>query len=202
MWFFLWILFVLAMVGFFLWSYHATYEQKKAWKAFSSKFNLQYIPGKMMQSPAVSGQLKDRLINIYSQIGDSTQGQAKSQTVIEVFLNDLPDVFCAVTSQNFIDFMTTLDLPEPFVVDSDNWPKQSMARTFEDETPSDWFLEKQYRIDAIKELFKLPFDVAFVSGGDQSFVAIRTPNPLNSPKKINQVIGKLFKIAKDLEKNE
>lgn len=199
MWLFLWLLFVLAMAGFFVWSYHTTYEQKRAWKAFANKFGLEYTPNKLMEPPAMAGQIKGRRANFYPQLTENAQGQRKTETVVEVFLNDIPDTLCVVASSGFMDFVSVLDLPEPFNVENEMWPKNAIARSFEEENPSAWFLGHNDRMQAIHDLFKLPFNSVFVCDGDQSFIAIRTPNPLSDPKRINQVLGKLYDIAKKLE---
>lgn len=199
MWLFLWVVFVLTAAGFFLWSYHATYEQKRAWKSFANKYNLQYVGGKMMDSPSMTGDIKGHKINFYPQITDTPQGQKISQNVVEVFLNDIPDLLCVVATSGFTDFVSLLELPEPFSIDDDQWPKNLLARTFEDEAPELWFRENKLRIEAIHKLSKLPFDFTFLSDGEQAFVAIRTQNPLSSGDKINKVIGVLFDAVKKLE---
>ncbi len=199
MWLFLWLVFVLAMAGFFVWSYHATYEQKRAWKTYAAKFNLNYVPNKLMQPPTMSGDIKGRLVNFYPQIVENAQGQRSTQTVVEVFLNNVPDTLCVVASHGFGDFVQVLDLPEPFDVNHPKWPKNALARTFDNENPVAWFLNNEDRVNAISDLSKLPFAVAFLCDGDQAFLAIRTPNTLGNPKRINQVVGKLFDIATKLE---
>jgi len=199
MWLFLWVVFVLTAAGFFLWSYHATYEQKRAWKKFAEKYNLQYVGGKMMDSPSMTGEIKGRNVNFYPQMTETPQGQKISQNVVEVFLNDIPDLLCVVASTGFSDFVSLLELPEPFTIEDEKWPKTLLARTFEDEAPELWFRENTARIDAIQKLSKLPFDMAFLSDGEQSFVAIRTQNSLSNPAQLNKVIGVLFEAVKNLE---
>lgn len=199
MWLFLWVVFVLTAIGFFLWSYHATYEQKRTWKKFAQKYGLQYVAGPMMQPPSMSGDIKGRLVNFYTQMVDTPQGQKMSKNVIEVFLNDVPDLLCVVASPAFSDFVSLLDLPEPFSVDDGRWPKGILARTFEDEAPEIWFLENKDRLNAIQKLSKLPFETAFLSDGEQSFIAVRTTNPLSNPAQLNKVIGVLFDVVKLLE---
>ena len=162
MWFFLWVVFVLAMVGFFVWSYHATYEQKRAWKAFAARFGLNYVPNKMMQPPAMAGDLKGRAINFYPQLTENAQGQKKTETIVEVFLSEIPDTLCVVASNGFMDFVSALDLPEPFSVEHALWPKSAIARTFDDEQPGQWFLGHDDCVKAIESLLKLPFSTAFV----------------------------------------
>lgn len=202
MWLFLWLVFVLTAVGFFLWSYHATYEQKRTWKKFSEKYNLQYVGGRMMDTPSMTGEIKGRLVNFYPQIVETQQGQRMSQNVVEVFLNDIPDLLCVVAKPGFSDFVSLLDLPEPFNIDNPKWPKSLLSRTFEDEAPEIWFSSNENRIEAIQKLSKLPFDTVFLSDGEQSFVAIRTQNSLSNPAQLNKVVGVLFDTVKNLENNQ
>lgn len=199
MWLFLWVVFVLTAAGFFLWSYHATYEQKKTWKAFANKFQLQYVAGALMQPPAMAGEIKGRQVNFYTQNIENNLGQKMSQNVVEVFLNDIPDILCVVASSGFADFVSVLDLPEPFSVDDKAWPKNLMSRTLEDEAPEIWFKENHDRINAINKISKLPFDFTFLVDGEQAFVAVRTANPLSNSTQLNKVIGLLFDIVKLLE---
>jgi len=202
MFLFLWVVFVLAAVGFFLWSTHALFEQKRAWKAYAKKFNLNYTPGTMMQSPSMAGEIKGHRVNFYPQLSENDQGQRSTKNVIEVFLNDIPNTLCVVASRGFMDFVALLDLPEPFTVDDSNWPNNLLTRSLEDEEANVWFLNNKDRIIAIQNLSKLPFDTAFVCDGEQSFIAIRTSNSLGDPRRLNQVVGKLFDIIKMLESHE
>ena len=199
MWFFLWVIFVLGMAGFFLWSYHTTYEQKRAWKTFAQKFNLQYISNKLMEPPTMTGDIKGCKVNFYPQVVEDNLGKRTTQTVVEVFLNKIPETVCVVGSSNFGDFVNILDLPDPFNVDHGQWPKSALARGFEEDYPQNWFLNNPKRVEAIAEVFKLPFASAFFTDGEQAFVAIRTPNPLSDPKRINQVVKKLFSVVEMLE---
>lgn len=199
MWLFLWVVFVLTAAGFFLWSYHAIYEQKRTWKKFAQKHNLEYMNAPLMQSPSMAGDLKGRQVNFYTQIVDTPQGQKLSKNVIEVFLNEIPDLLCVAASSGFSDFVSMLDLPDPFSVDDEKWPQNLMARTFENEVPEIWFKDNKNRVEAIYKLSKLPFDTLFLSDGEQAFVAIRTSNPLSNPAQLNKVIGVLYETVKLLE---
>jgi hypothetical protein len=199
MFLFLWVMFVLMAIGFFLWSTHTLFEQKRGWKVYAKKLNLNYVAGPMMQSPSMAGEIKGYRVNFYPQITENAQGQRSTQNVIEVFLNDIPDTLCVVTSPGFSDFVAALDLPEPFSVDDSHWPKNALARSFEDEMPQAWFMGSKDRLNAIELLIKLPFDTAFVADGKQAFIAVRTPNPISDPKKINQVVNKIIQIVILLE---
>lgn len=199
MWLFLWILFVLALIGFFVWSYHTTYEQKRSWRTFSERYNLQYVSEKMMAPPSVSGQLKNRPINLYAQQVEDAQGNRSMQTVLEVFLNDFPNLVMVVTSPQFSDFIAALGFSESFSVDDGSWPKEGLARTIENEFPEKWFLAHKDRVSAIDKLFKLPVSVAFLCNAQQAFIAVRTTNPLSDSKKLHQIIKKLYEIADLLE---
>lgn len=199
MWLFLWVVFVLAAAGFFLWSYHATYEQKKAWKAFAAKYNLRYEGGRMMDSPAMTGQIKGRELNFYPQMVDTPQGQKVTQNVIEIFLNKIPSTVCVVAKSGLSDFVMSLDFPEPFHVDNDNWPKGLLARTLDERAPELWFMQDSEKIKAIETLNKTPFDFAFLADTDQAFIALRTASPLSNPKQLSKVMAILFDAAAKLE---
>jgi len=200
MWLFLWVVFVLAAIGFFLWSYHAIYEQKRAWKAFSEKYNLQYFGGKMMDSPSMTGQIKGYDFNFYPQIVENVQGQRQTQNIVEIFLNTVPDMISVVATPGFSDFVTVLDLPEPFHVDDPEWPTYVLSRTFPNEDPVSWFMNEKQRLAALQKLTKLPFDWAFFSDAERAFIALRTPNSLADPAKLNKLVGVLMDVTKMLEK--
>ena len=199
MWLFLWVLIVLGAIGFFLWSYHELFEQKRLWKAFAGRHNLLYQGGKFSDSPAMTGDLKGRKVNFYPQLVENAHNGMTTYNVVEIFLNQVPQTSCVVANIGFSDFVAAVDLPEPFEVDHANWPKDILARQFVEDEPAAWFLDDETRINAIQNLAKLPFHVAFVADGDQAFVAIRTANPLNDEKKFNMLIKKLYEIAAMLE---
>jgi hypothetical protein len=200
MWLFLWIIFVIAIIVAFVWSYHILFEQKRAWRAFAEKYNLDFAPGGFWDAPEASGFIKGRRVNLYSQPKQDIQTRtASTQNIIEVFLNTSPDTVAVVASSGFMDFLQSIDLPAPFIVEDTQWPAQILARTFDDERPDLWFLENSKRIEAIQLLSKLPFDIGFVCDRDRAFVVVRTSHPLTEPKRINQIIGKLFQAAELLE---
>ena len=200
MWLFLWIFFAFAIIGGFCWSYHVLYEQKRAWNVFAKKYNLEFAKGTFFEPPSAAGQIKGRQVNLYTQqkINDQTR-TSSNQTVVEVFLNDLPGTTAVVTSAGFMDFMESVGLPAPFIVEDPKWPANILARTFEDERPDLWFLENSKRVEAIQTLSKMPFDIGFVTDADRAFVVVRTSLPLTDPKRINQILGQLFKAAELLE---
>jgi len=199
MWLFLWVVFVLVAVGFFLWSYHAIYEQKRGWKKFADKYGMQFFGGATMQSPSMSGLIGDYQFNFYPQISENAQGQKATKNVIEAFLNDIPDTLCVVASQGFADFVTVLDLPEPFQIENENWPKNILARTFEDQAPEIWFNASPSRIPTIKKMTKMPFDNAFVADGNQAFIAIRTNNSLKKSEQLEKITKAMALLCKALE---
>lgn len=200
MWLFLWIVFVLAVIVAFIWSYHVLFEQKRAWKVFADKYGMNYITGGFFESPAMGGYIKGRRVNIYAQRKiDGQTGASSNQSVVEVFLNDIPDIIAIVTSPGFMDFQQMIDLPDPFNVEHPSWPAHVLARTTEDDVPEEWFENNPARVEAISQLTKLPFDTGFIANVEQAFVVVRTSHPLTEPKRINQIIGKLFEIAAMLE---
>ena len=202
MWLFLWILFVLAIFVALAWSYHVVFEQKRAWSAFAKKYNLEFIKGTLFETPAAAGLIKGRQVNLYSQQRLNPENATQTSTsVIEVFLNEIPPVYGAVCSQGFLDFMMAMDLNEPFTVEHAQWPSQFLSRTLPNEPVHQWFMDDQKRIEAMSELAKMPFDVAFVMNDKNSFIAARTSHPLIDPKRINQIMGKLFVIATMVEGN-
>lgn len=202
MWLFLWVIFVLSAAGFFLWSYYTTFEQKKAWKAYAQKNNLTYVGGRMLDSPEMSGEIKGRLINFYPMVVENSQGRMVMHNVVEVFFKQVPDVLCVVTSQGFKDFIRTTGLTDTFTVGVNDWPKNVLAYKTEDENPEVWFLDNPRRVEAIRQLTKLPFHTALVADGEQAFVALRTTNPLSEPTRLNQLVRKLNTLVEMLEADE
>lgn len=199
MWLFLWVVIVLTATGFFLWSYHATYEQKRGWKKIAEKYGLAYSENKMMQTPSMNGVIKGHNINFYPQITVSSEGKRQVKNVIEIFLNTVPDVLCVVANNGFSDFVTALELPEPFQVEHVLWPKNMLSRTVDDALPELWFKAHHQRIEAVGKMSKMPFDVTFIADEEQSFVAIRTANSLSDPRKLDKLINALIMIVTALE---
>ena len=199
MWLFLWVLFVLCAAGFFLWSYHTTFEQKKAWKAYAQKMKLQYSGGSLLQSPEMTGEIKGHRVNFYPDFVENEQGQKSTQNVVEVFLSTTPDVACIVASPGFTDFLMQINLPNTFKIENSDWPNSVLSQCPDGENCVEWFMADKNRVTAIQHLTKLPFNTAFVADKNQAFVVIRTANPLSDPRKLNQLVKKLILMAEMLQ---
>ncbi len=163
------------------------------------KMGLTYNGGRLLDSPTMVGEIKGHPVNFYPQLVENAQGQRSTQSVVEVFLNRIPALTCVVASQGFADFMATIALPLTFEVQDPDWPKKMIGQCPEDEAPELWFADNRQRIEAIQQLSKLPFNVAFVSDGSQAFIAVRTANPIDDPRKINQLVTKLITLVEMLE---
>ena len=198
MWLFLWVIIVLGAIGFFLWSYHTTFEQKKAWKAYALKFGLAYVGGALLQPPEMTGEVKNHRVNCYAQAVPDPQGKTRTETVVEVFLNIVPPVPFVVVKPGFADFLVSINLPKSFVIDDPDWPKAALAQTLEEEQPELWFQNNKKKISALGRFFKLPFDTGVIADGDQAFLVIRTPDPLNDPRKLNQLVNKMIMLADEI----
>jgi hypothetical protein len=196
MWIFLWIIIVLAVIGAIIWSYHIIFEQKRAWGAFAKKYNLTCTSMGYLKAPEVTGQIKGRTVNIYSIERYAPETDVRTVTsMVEVFLKNDPGMYAAVSSPGFIDYMNDVQLPMPFIVDHPDWPQNVLSRTFENETAAEWFSNNETRINAIKKMSVMPFDTLFVANDMNSFIGVRTSHPLTDPRRINQIMGNLFKIA-------
>jgi len=148
----------------------------------------------------MTGQIKGYDFNFYPQIVENVQGQRQTQNIVEIFLNTVPDMISVVATPGFSDFVTVLDLPEPFHVDDPEWPTYVLSRTFPNEDPVSWFMNEKQRLAALQKLTKLPFDWAFFSDAERAFIALRTPNSLADPAKLNKLVGVLMDVTKMLEK--
>lgn len=186
-------------MGIFLWSLHISHEQKRAWQAFANKYRLQFIKGAMFQPPAVTGQLKDRMVNIYAQQTLNDGRSKKTTSMVEVFLNRIPVSLAFVSSQGFGDLAAELQIPEPFNVNDPDWPLNIIARAPDAEAATIWFSAHKSRIRAIQKLVKLPYDTAFIIDDNRSFLLVRTTDPLSDPRLINKIIIELYEIASMLE---
>ena len=202
MWAFLFFLFVCAVIFAVIWSYHTANLQKRAWAAFAARYQMNFIPAQGLQPPALNGQIKDRSVNIYAQPVISPEGRQSLYSVVEVFLNNVPDELFVVSSTGFADFQNDIDLPQPFAIDNVDWPRDVMARTLEDEDPVAWFQSDKEYIRTLRQFMEMPFDTALVCDRNQAFLVVRTPDPLTDPNKINRIIGKLFDYAAVYDKRK
>jgi len=200
MWLFLWILFVLSVAGVFVWSLHVSHEQKRAWQVFANKYHLQFIKGGLFQPPAITGQLKNRLLNIYIQQAVDDNHSKKTSTMIEVFLTKIPESLAYISSHGFGDLAEQLQIPEPFTVSDPDWPIMNIiARSPDADAASEWFSSHKTRVRAVNKLVKMSYDTAFLIGDDRAFLVLRTSDPLSDPRILNKLIIELYEIASMLE---
>ena len=66
MWFFIWLIIALFILGFFAWSTFAIFKQKSTLKKFAEKNDLTYEPGKILDTAVVTGRLQGMRFNLFS----------------------------------------------------------------------------------------------------------------------------------------
>lgn len=106
------------------------FQQKKAWAAFAKKHKLKYEPGKMMDSPTVTGVFGERLFSLYTgvQQTDDIRGQ-RFVTIIEFQMGKGMPTGAAIATKDFMGFVSGLVFTQDYKPELAEWKEDYIART-------------------------------------------------------------------------
>jgi len=204
MWKWFWLLwfmlsaFVLAVYG---WSFRILLQQKKAWKAFAIKHDLEYTGGRMTEPPHVTGRYKNHRIFIYTaaQTTSDVRGQ-RYITVIELELGQGLPVPGAISTKHMNHFIQNLKFRKEFSPNSDYWNSSYILRT-ENASMLNKYLTEE-RLKTLDRIFRMNnVSALFFFDEIEAVLRIETPDPVKSAVKaekiLDRILGEMEKLKVD-----
>jgi hypothetical protein len=202
LWFFLWLLLSVALVGFLAWTAYILFRQKRAWKAYAKKYKLRYTPGRLFDSPEMAGPMGDYTVSLFT--GEHIAGDARTTrklTAVEIQLFSNMPFEGAVASNGMVEFTKDLGLGEEVRPDHKGWDKSYIA-TSDNKAALAEYLNKD-RLTSLTDLMKTPNAwVIFVFRGDMTLLRFDTPEPLDMPQDIDKIVKRMLEAAKVMELDE
>lgn len=198
-WFFIWLLISLSLVGFSIWTFVILMRQKKSWRDFAKKHKLRYRNASLMTSPKVHGVYKDYPISVFTGAHEAERGASNRQmTAIEVELNSRMPIAGAFASGGMVGIVQELDYSDEFVPAFDFWDSEHIIRV------DDKYIIGQFLTDdRAKALCDLMDDkklwVIFIFKDSDTILRIDTPEPFDNLEKLTKIIDQMIEIAQKLE---
>ncbi|QQG37069.1 MAG: hypothetical protein HYS17_04705 [Micavibrio aeruginosavorus] len=191
MWIFLWIVASTFILGVFGWSLVILLQQKRAWSAFAKKHNLMYVPGKIIQAPAMKGVVYGHQVAFFPDI-QATQDQRGQRfvTVLEFDVGQGMPTGALIATPNFAVFASNLNFTQKLDVDFPGWDKSRIILT------RDSAALKQYltndRLELLHGIMSMKNATALYFFDEESaIVHIETSDPIRDEQRMERIVQKI-----------
>lgn len=188
MWLAIWGCFAAFILAFVGWTLVVLMQQKKAWHAFAKRHKLKYIPGKMMDSPTVTGDLNDRKFSLYTgvQQTDDIRGQ-RFVSVIEFQLGRGMPTGAAIATKEFAGFISGLIFDRDYKPELAEWDKSYIVRTRSNKNLGAYLTKERQQI--LHSLFsKKNCAVLYFFDEIEAVLRIETTDPLRNDAHLNKIV--------------
>lgn len=201
-WFFLWLLISIGLLGFSVWTFIILMRQKKSWREFAKKHKLRYRNATLMSSPRLNGVYNGYTIGMFTGEHESERGGANRKlTAIEVELNSKMPISGAFASGGMVGIVQEMTYNNEFVPQQSGWDNEFIARGDNKHVLDEYFDDK--RALKLTELMKRKnFWVIFIFKGEDTILRVDTPEPFDSLDKLTKTIDDMIEVAKVLELNK
>ncbi len=190
-WIFLWFLASAFILGVFGWSLLVLHQQKRAWSTFAKKHSLSYMPGKLVEAPAIKGAIFGYQAAFFPDI-QATQDQ-RGQRYVTALEFDLgvPGITGAVIgSSNFATFISNLTFADTIEIDYPGWDKTRIVRT-RDKVALQAYLTKE-RLEFLHSVMSAKNSTALYFIDEQnSILHIQTTDPIRDAGRFEKIVQKI-----------
>lgn len=198
-WFLLWLVLSASLLYFLFWTLYILYRQKGAWKIYAAKKNLRYVSKSLLASPELSGITNDYTVTVFTGEHGTEEGKGtRKLTAVEVNLASHMPFDGGIASGGMVPLVKSLNLKEEFVLPHAGWDKNAIAASA-NRAALELYLTPA-RQEAIVSLMKMRNAwVILLFRGDVMLLRIDTPDPLDSPKKLDHILRRMTDTARLLE---
>ncbi len=197
MWIFLWFVASAFILGVFGWSLLILGQQKRAWAAFAKKHNLSYVPGKLVEAPAIKGAIFGYKIAFFPDV-QATQDQRGQRfvTVLEFDLGESGATGAVIGASDYATFISNLTFADTVEIDFPGWDKTRIVRTRDPEALKSYLTQE--RLGLLHGLMSVKNSAALYFIDDQGAVLhIETTDPIRDADRFEKMVQK---IASSLDK--
>ena len=198
-WFFIWIVFSLVMLGFLGWTLYVLMAQKAAWKRFSSRYKLRYTANALMQTPEMDGEIDGHKVSFFS--GEHvTEDVRRSRrlTAIEVNLNSKMPFDGALANAGMTNIVKALDFKSELRPEHKGWVDGFVAGADSQRALQAYLTDE--RLNALTTILKSRKGlVIFIFRNDAMLLRYDTPDPLVDEAALDKILQALLNTAKLLE---
>jgi hypothetical protein len=192
-WFFLWLVLAVILLGSTAWSAVILFQQKKAWKAYAEKKGLNFTPGTTFGPCEIEGIIDGYTLSFFTAVQQKTDARKNRQvTVFQVDCNKpfVDGLACGTKEMNV--FLQSLEALTAHDVKSEKWNKSHLIRS-RNKKAVDAFLTDE-RAAILSSILSMPnADIIILLNDEIGTFRFETSNPLTELEKIELLINKLIK---------
>lgn len=195
MWKFFWLLwlvlsaFVLIVYG---WSIRVLFQQKAAWKKFSEKNKLEYEPGRLVESPRITGRYKNHRFYLYT--GVQTTPDVRGQrfvTILEVELGKGVPVAGVLGTANMETFIVNLNFSQEYTPNNKHWDDSYSMKTRNASVLRRYLTDERFEV--INKLFSMKnSDVLLFFDDVDSVLRVETSDPLRDADRLEKILTRIL----------
>lgn len=191
-WFILWILLSIILLGVTGWSTYILFQQKKAWKQYAKKYGLKFDRGTTFGPCTIEGTIKDYTLNFFTALQQNEDSRKNRQLTVMQITAAKPFVDgVAAGTKEMLPFLETLEALEAHEIKVIKWPKKFHVFSRNKAAVNKFLNEERAKI--LGSILSMPNSDTLVLLDDKEGVfRFETPNPLASAKQIDSVIKKLI----------
>ena len=191
MWIFLWFVASAFILGVFGWSLVILQQQKRAWSSFAQKHNLSYVPGKIVEAPAMKGSIYGYQVAFFPDY-QATQDQRNQRliTTLEFDLGAPVYVRGIISTANYAGFVAEQDLHGSFEIDHPGWDKTRIVRTDDVERFRAYLTAD--RLEFLNSLMTMKNSTALMyCDDDRAILHIETTDPIRDAARFEKIVQKI-----------
>jgi hypothetical protein len=198
MWIFIWVVLSLFILGVFLWSVVILREQKTAWAAFAKKHNLQYTPGKFMESAVVRGKMGGFRVSLFSETQQTEDVRGERYvSVIEVEMGPGMKTGAAIGTGEMKGFIDGLSFGQTYDPQHEKWQPAFILKTKDHVALKDYL--NRERLDALMDLFNMNKAAALFFFDEHDCVLhMETSDPLRQADKQDRIFERILNDVRKL----
>ena len=191
MWFFLWLVLSVFVMGFFLWSMAILQQQKKAWYFFAKKMGFTYKAGKYTDSPVVTGVVKHYKVTFFTDSlrANDIRGR-RFVTTIEIEMGGGMPATSVLATKDFGDYLAPLRNTETYQPPGP-WDKSYIVKTKSKEALARYLTPERVKI--LSGIFSIKNSAGlFFFDSRDCILRIETPDPLRDAERMEKMARRLF----------
>lgn len=201
-WVVLWLFLSGALIYFTGWTVLILQKQKRAWQSYAKKYKLRYTPSSFLDSPTVSGVIDGYTVSIFVGEHQSEDARrARKLSAIEIGLHTTMAADGAIASADMVPVVQDLGFKTEIKLDHADWPENAIAST-ENKSMLESYLTDERR-DALTKLMKIDNGaVILIFRGDVFLLRFDTPDPFDTPQKLDRIVKQMVSAIEVLEADE
>lgn len=198
-WFFIWFLVSICILGFAGWTVLTVQQQKRTWRGFADKYKLRFKPSAFLQTPDVSGTVEGYTVSLFSgeHVAEDFRGTRKL-SALEVKLSSVMPFEGAIGSGGMVSVIRQLDFKEELKPAHESWNTSFIAAS-NNRSSLELYLTPA-RLAALTDLMRIKNGwVILIFRGDMLLLRLDTADPLTDMAKLEKLLQKMLEAARVLE---